>query len=88
MKLKILPYQTKKSVVEYYDKESIYALLCPTLRVHKEAMMKKRVENYLGNILSTEGGFNDTIEDIRSKGWGKIVSFMGVLSGVDIGVHK
>ena len=63
---------------------------CPTLRVHQEPMPKKQVAKYLGNILSTEEGLEDTIEDRRSKGWGRIASIMGILSEVDndMGVHR
>ena len=63
-------------------------MTCPTLRVNKEPMMKKNIAKYLGNILSTEGGLDDTIEDRRSKGWGRIASIMGILSEVDMGAHR
>ena len=43
---------------------------------------------YLGNILSTNGGQDDNIEDRRCKGWGKISTIMGILSEIDMGVHK
>ena len=38
--------------------------------------------------MSTEGGLDATIEDRRSKGWGRIATIMGILSEVDLGVHK
>ena len=51
-------------------------------------MMKKQVAKYLGNILSTEGGINETIEDRRNKGWGRIASILVILSEVDMGAHR
>ena len=64
------------------------ALPCPALKVHKNPMKKEQSTKYLGNILSTEGGLDATIEDRRSKGWGRIATIMGILSEVDLGVHK
>ena len=61
---------------------------CPTLKGHNDPMMKKQVAKYLGNILSTEGGINETIEDRRNKGWGRIASILGILSEVDMGAHR
>ena len=43
---------------------------------------------YLGNYISSKGGNNDTIEDRRKKGWGKVSLIMGILGEVDMGVHK
>ena len=51
-------------------------------------MDKKTSTKYLGNILSTRGGLGGTIEDRRSMGWGKIATIMGILSSVDISVHR
>ena len=51
-------------------------------------MKQKQSTKYLGNILSTKGGQEDNIEDRRSRGWGKIATIMGILSEVDMGVHK
>ena len=35
-----------------------------------------------------KNGISDTIEDRRSKGWGRISTIMGTLSELDMGVHK
>ena len=83
-----LTLSEEKSVVLHYGSERKCVVPCPTLRVHNEPMLKKTDAKYLGNMLSTEDGLNATIEDRRSKGWGKIASIMGILSEVDMGVHK
>ena len=75
-------------MVLHYGKEGKCALPCPDLKVRKETMMKKESTRYLGQILSTQGGLQDTIEDRRQKGWGIIASIEGLLSEVDMGVHK
>ena len=71
-----------------YGSENICALPCLKLKVHKETMDKKVLTKYLGNILSTRGGLSETIEDRRGKGWGNIATIMGILSAVDMGVHR
>ena len=43
---------------------------------------------YLGNILSSTGGVRDTIEDRRSKGWGKVSQILGILGEVDMGDRR
>ena len=40
---------------------------------------------YLGNVLTPNGGIYETIEDMRSKGWGKVAVIQGILSEVDMG---
>ena len=88
METQRLRLSVEKSVVLHYGKEGKCALPCPDLKVHKETMMKKESTRYLGQILSTQGGLHDTIEDRRQKGWGIIASIEGLLSEVDMGVHK
>ena len=61
---------------------------CPVLKVHSDPMEKSNSTKYLGNFISSKGGINDTIEDRRKKGWGKISQIMGILGEVDMGVHK
>ena len=78
----------EKSVVLHYGKAKKCPLPCPTLKVHKQDMQLKTSTKYLGNILSTSGGINDMIEDRRNQGWGKVSTIMGILSEVDMGVHK
>ena len=43
---------------------------------------------YLGNFVSSSGGCEDTIEDRRKKGWGKISTIMGILGAVDMGCNR
>ena len=81
-------YLQKKSVVLHFGKESKCVVPCPELKVHKDTMKGTDSTRYLGNILSTEGGQHDNIEDRRSRGWGKVSTIMGILSEVDMGLHK
>ena len=48
-----LTLSKEKSVVLNYGKESKCALPFPTLKVHKEDMLKEVSTKYLGKILST-----------------------------------
>ena len=43
---------------------------------------------YLGNFVSSTGGVRETVEDRRSKGWGKVATIEGILSSVDLGDHR
>ena len=88
METQRLTLSKEKSVVLHYGKESKCALPCPTLKVHKDDMLKQVSTKYLGNILSTSGNMNENVEDRRNKGWGKISLIMGILSEVDMGVHQ
>ena len=83
-----LTLSKEKSVVLHFGKESKCDLPCPSLKVHKESMKKEETTKYLGNILSTKGGLDATVEDRRNKGWGKISTIMGILSEVDMGVNQ
>ena len=83
-----LTLPTDKSAVLHYGQESKCKLPCPTLKVHTENMHKKESIKYLGNILSTKGGLDQTIEDRINKGWGKITTIMGILSEVDMGINQ
>ena len=78
----------EKSSVLHIGKEGKCALPCPSLKVHQNVMQRKESTRYLGNVLSTKGGLCDMIEDRRNQGWGKIATIMGILSEVDMGVHK
>ena len=78
----------EKSSVLHIGNMSKCALPCPNLKVHKYDMDKKKSTKYLGTILSSKGGLSDMIEDRRNQGWGKIATIMGILSEVDLGVHR
>ena len=43
---------------------------------------------YLGNVVSTFGGNEETIEDRWKRGWGKISTIMGILGEVDMGCNQ
>ena len=45
---------------------------CPVLKVHSDPMESSTSTKYLGNYISSKGGNDDTIEDRRKKGWGKV----------------
>ena len=38
--------------------------------------------------MSSGGGVHDTVEDTRSKGWGKVAAIEEILSSVDLGDHR
>jgi hypothetical protein len=78
----------EKSSVLHIGKKSKCAIPCPNLKFHKDIMEKKETTRYLGNIISSKGGLNEMIDDRRNQGWGKISTIMGILSEVDMGVHK
>ena len=83
-----LTLSKEKSVVLHFGKENKCCLPCPDLRVHKDSMKKTSSTKYLGNVLSTTGGQSDNIEDRRNRGWGKVSTIIGILSEVDMGLHK
>ena len=88
METRRLVLSKEKSSVLHYSGKNKCSVPCPTLHVHDETMEKKVSTKYLGNILSTRGGQADNIEDRRKRGWGKITTILGILSEVDMGVHK
>ena len=88
METQRLVLSKEKSSVLHFGSKTKCPLPCPALKVHNDAMEKKVSTKYLGNILSTNGGQDENIEDRRCKGWGKIATIMGILSEVDMGVHK
>ena len=47
-------------------------------------MKEETSAKYLGNFVSSRGGVHDTVEDRRSKGWGKVAAIEGILSAVDL----
>ena len=61
---------------------------CPQLKVHANQMPEAENVRYLGNIITSKGGNRATIEDRKSKGWGKVATIMGILGEVDMGAHR
>ena len=72
----------------HFGKENKCVVPCPEVKTHKDTMKGTDSTRYLGNILSTVGGKHDNIEDRRSLGWVKVSTIKGILSEVDMGLHK
>ena len=77
-----------KSVVIHVSIAKKCSVPCPKLKVHMDEMHEVSKTKYLGNILSSTGGVRDTIEDRRSKGWGKVSQILGILGEVDMGDRR
>ena len=65
-----------KSVVIHVGKVSRCKKSCPTLNVHSHDMKTVQSQSYLGDIKTASGTLKETIEDRRSKGWGKVAEIM------------
>ena len=83
-----LKLSSEKSVVIHVGKPSKCTVPCPVLKVHSDPMKTCPSTKYLGNFVSSSGGCEDTIEDRRKKGWGKISTIMGILGAVDMGCNR
>ena len=85
---KRLQMHRDKSVVLHVGNVEKCKRTCPQLKVHEDIMPEKVSTKYLGNIISANGGVSETVEDRRSKGWGKVAALLGVLGEVDMGSHR
>ena len=83
-----LEMSKEKSVVIHVGRKHENSLPCPTLKVHDSDMIVEDSVKYLGNILTSNGGIKDTIEDRRNKGWGKVAAIKGILSQIDMGDNR
>ena len=83
-----LTLSKEKSVVVHIGKKQKCAVKCPQLKVHNSTMKEVKSTKYLGNFVSSSGGVRDTVEDRRSKGWGKVAIIKGILEQVDMGSHR
>ena len=54
--------------------------MCPTLKVHDKNMKTVKSQKYLGDIISSSGTIRESVEERRSKGWGKVAEIAGILS--------
>ena len=88
METQRLTLSKEKSVVVHIGKPSKCVLPCPKLNVHSDPMDNSQCIKYLGNLLSSKGGVQETVEDRRKKGWGKISQIMGILGEVDMGANR
>ena len=77
-----------KSVVVHIGKKHRNTLPCPTLKVHNTKMKEAESTKYLGNLITSSGGVRQTVEDRRSKCWGKLATIKGILSEVDLGDNR
>ena len=77
-----------KSVSVHIGKKNQNNVPCPKLKIHKSQMKEVTSAKYLGNFVSSSGGVQATVEDRRSKGWGKVATIEGILSAVDLGDHR
>ena len=57
------------------------------LKVHQERMKKKSSGSYLGDILSSDGTLDATIEDRRQKGIGLVSKISGMVGNISLGIH-
>ena len=83
-----LTLSKEQYVVLHIGKEKKCLLPCPKLKVHNAPMETKNQATYLGNILSSEGGVQDMVEERRKVGWGKISKIMGILEAVDMETNR
>ena len=78
----------EKNIVPHVGRKSKCKTTCPELKVHKNKTHEADSVKYLGNIVTLNGGIAETIEDRRSKGWGKVAVIEGILSEVDMGSRR
>ena len=63
-------------------------LSCKTnLKVHQNLMKKASSGPYLGDVLSSEGTIDLTIESRRQKGIGLVSKISGIINNVSLGIH-
>ena len=57
------------------------------LKVHQDKMKKESSGPYLGDILSSDGSIDLTIENRRQRGIGLISQITGIVNNVSLGIH-
>ena len=77
-----------KSVVIHVGNVKNYSHPFPTLEVHGANMHEAKSTKYLSNIISSNGGVRETIEDRRNQGWGRVAMIMGILGEVALGTYR
>ena len=75
-----LTLSCEKSVVIHVGKPAKCKHMCPTLKVHDKNMKTVKSHKYLGDIISSSGTRRESVEERRSKGWGKVAEIAGILS--------
>ena len=61
---------------------------CPSLNVHSEEMTVSSQEKYLGDILTSDGKLQKTIDDRKARGHGLTNQILAILSEVPLGKYK
>ena len=85
---KKLKLHEEKSVVIHVGNAKKCKSPCPSLKVHQEEMHEVESAKYLGNCVTSRGGVRATIDDRRSRGWGKVTQLMAILGEVALGAHR
>ena len=57
------------------------------LKVHEKIMKKKHIGTYLGEIITSDGKLDETLNNRRSKGAGIVSQITGIISSVSFGFH-
>ena len=83
-----LTLSKEKSVVIHVGKKHRCVVPCPNLKVHNDKMHEKQSTKYLGNLITSNGGVRETVEDRRNKGWGKVAQIKAILQEVPFGSHR
>ena len=61
---------------------------CTDLKVHNEVMDTTENEKYLGDLITSNGKIDKTIEDRRNKGYAMTLQIMALLDEIPLGRHK
>ena len=75
----------KKSCVIYIGNPKYCQEKCPSLKVHDRDMKIASSAKYLGDIITSKGGSQDTIQKRRNEGWGRVSEIMGLISEIPSG---
>ena len=72
--------EEEKCVMLHIGKKKKRYQQCPSLKLHKNIMKEVTSVKYLGDIISVSGMSQESIENRRNKGWGKIAEIAGTVS--------
>ena len=61
---------------------------CPELKVHKDVMKTSNKEKYLGDIITSEGNLDATIEDRITKAWSYYAEIKAIINEFPFGKRK
>ena len=80
-----LTLSDEKSCVIHIGNPRYCVEKCPSLRVHDKKMKVASSARYLGDIITSKGGSQDTITKRRNEGWGRVSEIMGLISEIPSG---